>query len=202
MAETTADVRRDIELTRERMSTTLSQLEHKLNVMQIVRDNPWPALALAVGAGVLLSGSHADVKAAAATVTATKGASGRLGSVLDDVVANLMTGVTDVFHGHVDRLVTELKNSIGAPTSGSSAGTANRGTAARSSASPFASNPGASGSSAGAGPAGSSGASWSPQSASGEIRDGIGSEISHGRSEGRSGGMQAGGVEWQPGRAD
>jgi len=67
MAETTADVRRDIELTRERMSTTLAQLEQKLNIMQIVKDNPWPALALAVGAGVLLSGSRADVKAAAAT---------------------------------------------------------------------------------------------------------------------------------------
>ena len=32
MAETTADVRRDIELTRERMSSTLAELEQKLNV--------------------------------------------------------------------------------------------------------------------------------------------------------------------------
>ena len=32
MAETTADVRRDIEQTRERMSTTLAQLEQKLNM--------------------------------------------------------------------------------------------------------------------------------------------------------------------------
>ena len=30
MAETTADVRRDIELTRERMSSTLNELEQKL----------------------------------------------------------------------------------------------------------------------------------------------------------------------------
>ena len=75
MAETTADVRRDIELTRERMSTTLAQLEQKMNVMEIVRDHPWPALALAVGAGVLLSGSSTDIKAAAATAAATKGAS-------------------------------------------------------------------------------------------------------------------------------
>ena len=58
MAETTADVRRDIELTRERMSTTLSQLEQKMNLMQIVKDHPWPALAVAVGAGVVLSGSR------------------------------------------------------------------------------------------------------------------------------------------------
>ena len=59
MAETTADVRRDIELTRNRISDTLEQLENKLNVTQMVKDNPWPALALAVGAGVLLSGSRA-----------------------------------------------------------------------------------------------------------------------------------------------
>jgi hypothetical protein len=115
MAETTADVRRDIELTRERMSTTLQQLEQKLNIMQVVRDNPWPALALAVGAGVLLSGSRTDVKAAAATVAATKGASSKVGTVLDDVVANLVSGLHDAFQTRVTSLVDELKSSIGAP---------------------------------------------------------------------------------------
>src|SRR5207237_5838052 len=119
MVETTADVRRDIELTRERMSSTLSELEHKLNVVQVVRDHPWPALAVAVGAGVLLSGSTADVKAAAATVTATKGASSKLGSVLDDVVSNLMGGVSLAFQQRVDGFVNEPKEAIGAPTSGS-----------------------------------------------------------------------------------
>ena len=116
MAETTADVRRDIELTRERMSTTLQQLEQKLNIMQVVRDNPWPALALAVGAGVLLSGSRTDVKAAAATVAATRGASSRVGTVLDDVVANLVGGLHDAFQTRITSLVDELKSSIGAPT--------------------------------------------------------------------------------------
>jgi len=114
MAETTADVRRDIELTRERMSSTIEELEKKLNVTQMVRDHPWPALAIAVGAGALLSGSRADVKAAAATVTATKGASSQLGAALDDVVAQLMTAVTGALHGHVDKLVGEIKDAIGA----------------------------------------------------------------------------------------
>jgi hypothetical protein len=116
MAETTADVRRDIELTRERMSTTLQQLEQKLNVMQVVRDNPWPALALAVGAGVLLGGSRTDVKAAAATVAATRGASSRVGSLLDDVVANLVSGLHEAFETRVTSLVEDLKSAIGAPT--------------------------------------------------------------------------------------
>src|SRR4051812_31573711 len=115
MAETTADVRRDIELTRERMSSTIDELERKLNVTQMVRDNPWPALALAVGAGILLSGSKADVKAAAATLAATKGASSKLGSALDDVVANLVSGTQDALAGHVDRMVAEIKTMIGAP---------------------------------------------------------------------------------------
>src|SRR5688500_12230473 len=121
MAETTADVRRDIEMTRERMSTTLAQIEKKMNVMQIVRDHPWPAVAVAVGAGVLLSGSSADVKAAGATVAATRGASSKIGTVLDDIVANLMLGVSQAFQSKVDGFVNEIKTAIGAPTDGTSA---------------------------------------------------------------------------------
>jgi hypothetical protein len=115
MAETTADVRRDIELTRERMSSTLAQLEQKLNVAGIVREHPWPALALALGAGVLLSGSSRDIKAAAATVAATKGASSKLGSALDDVVASLVGGVHQALDDRVSGWVGELKDAIGAP---------------------------------------------------------------------------------------
>jgi hypothetical protein len=115
MAETTADVRRDIELTRERMSSTLTELEQKLNLMQVVRDNPWPALAVAVGAGVVLSGSGADVKAAAATVGATKGTSSKLGAALDDVVATLMRGVHDAIDQRINGWVDEVKSAIGAP---------------------------------------------------------------------------------------
>jgi len=86
-----------------------------LNLMQIVKDNPWPALALAVGAGVLLSGSGADVKAAAATVGATKGASSKLGSALDDVVATLVSGVHEALDQKITGWVGEVKSAIGAP---------------------------------------------------------------------------------------
>ena len=116
MAETTADVRRDIELTRERMSSTLAELERKLNVMEIVRDHPWPALALAVVAGVLLSGSGVDAKAAAATVTATRGASNRIATVLDDVMATFVSGVHGAIDDRVNAWVSELKDAIGAST--------------------------------------------------------------------------------------
>jgi len=115
MAETTADVRRDIELTRERMSSTLAELEQKMNVGQMVKEHPWPALALAVGAGFLLSGSSADLKAAAATVTATKGASSKVGEALDDMMASLLTGVHGALEDRIAGWVGEIKDAIGAP---------------------------------------------------------------------------------------
>ena len=120
MAETTADVKRDIELTRQRMSTTLAQLERKLNLGQVVKDNPWPALALAVGAGVLLSGSRSDMRAAAATVTATKGASSKIGTVLDDLVAQVVSGFHGAIESKVEDLANDVKRAIGAPVGGTS----------------------------------------------------------------------------------
>lgn len=115
MAETTADIRRDIELTRERMSTTLTELEQKLNVVQVVREHPWPALAIAVGAGVLLSGSRADVKAAAATADAARGATSKVGSALDTVVASLLVGVHGAVESRLNQWVGELAGAIGGP---------------------------------------------------------------------------------------
>jgi len=102
------------------MSSTLAELEQKLNVVQIVRDHPWPAIALAVGAGVLLSGSGADVKSAAATAAATKGASGKVGAVLDDLVATMMTGLHQAVDSRVNGWVDELKSAVGAPATRSS----------------------------------------------------------------------------------
>jgi hypothetical protein len=86
-----------------------------MNVTQLVRDNPWPALALAVGAGILLSGSRADVKAAAATVVATKGASGRIGGVLDDLVSQVVQGFQGVVEQRIEGIANEVKRAIGAP---------------------------------------------------------------------------------------
>jgi hypothetical protein len=87
MSERTADVQRDIALTRERMSETIAELDtrisrrveavkEKLDVMQLAQEHPWPALAIAVGLGVLLAGTGADAKAARATVRAAKAAPG------------------------------------------------------------------------------------------------------------------------------
>lgn len=122
MAETTADVRRDIELTRERMTSTLAQLERKLNVSRVLKDNPWPAVSVAFGAGLLLSGTRSDVKAGAVTLMATKGASARIAPALDDIVARLMQGVGEALQYRVDELIDEIKVAIGAPVDGAHGG--------------------------------------------------------------------------------
>jgi len=114
MGETAADVRADIDVTRQRMSDTLAELERKLNLADIIRDHPWASLGLAIGAGFLLSASESDVKAAAATVAATKGASSKLGVALDDMVSSLVTGVHEALDERVTGWVSELKGAIGA----------------------------------------------------------------------------------------
>jgi hypothetical protein len=76
---------------------------------------------------VLLSGSRADVKAAAATAAATRGASDRIGPALDEIVANLVTSVSVAFQDRVQSWVDEIKDAIGAPPTRMSGDTSARG---------------------------------------------------------------------------
>jgi len=112
MPETTTEVRADIEQTRERMSGAIAELERKVDVTQRVRDHPWAAVAVAFGAGVALSTSKADVRAAQVTSQATKDTGSKLGGVLDGVVAALIAGATQAFHSRIDGMVADVVTSI------------------------------------------------------------------------------------------
>jgi uncharacterized protein DUF3618 len=112
MAETTTEVRADIEQTRARMSGAISELERKVDVTQKVRDHPWAAVGVAFGAGIALSASHADVKAAKVTADATKETGSKLGDALDGVVAALIAGVAEAFHSRIDGMVSDVVTSI------------------------------------------------------------------------------------------
>lgn len=83
MSESTADARRDVEVRRERVSETVGEIEahvaervdgfkRRTDVGALIRSHPWPALAVALGAGVLLGASGADERAAKATARGTK----------------------------------------------------------------------------------------------------------------------------------
>jgi uncharacterized membrane protein len=118
MPETTTEVRADIEQTRERMSGAIAELERKIDVTQKVRDHPWAAVAVAFGAGVALSASNADVRAAQVTSQATKDTGSKLGVALDGVVAALVAGATQAFHSRIDGMVEDVVTSIRGASSG------------------------------------------------------------------------------------
>ncbi|MFN2635747.1 MAG: DUF3618 domain-containing protein [Gemmatimonadaceae bacterium] len=112
MAETTTEVRADIEQTRARMSGAIEELERKVDVAQKVKNNPWASLAVAFGTGIALSASRVDVKAAKVTTSATKDTGTKLGGALDGVVAALIAGVTEAFHTRIDGMVQDVVNSV------------------------------------------------------------------------------------------
>lgn len=112
MAETTTEVRADIEQTRVRMSNAISELERKIDVSQRISEHPWIAVGVAFGAGIALSATKADVQAAKVTADATQKTGSKLGSALDGVVAALIAGVTEAFHERVDSAVTQVVTSV------------------------------------------------------------------------------------------
>jgi len=85
MTEKTAEIVREMDATRARMARDIDQLEaraaekvsavkRRLDVGQLVREHPWPALGAAVVLGAIVGGSGADEKAAVATVAGARAA--------------------------------------------------------------------------------------------------------------------------------
>ena len=112
MPETTTEVRADIEQTRERMSGAIAELERKVDVTQRVKDHPWAAVAVAFGAGVALSASKGDMRAAQVVSQATRDTGSKLGGALDGVVAAIIAGAAQAFHSRIDGMVADVVTSI------------------------------------------------------------------------------------------
>lgn len=112
MTETTTEVRADIDQTRARISGAIAELENKVDVAERVKQHPWVAVSFAFGAGVALSASRTDVRAAKVTADATRETGSKLGSALDGVVAALIAGVAEAFHNRIDNAVNDVVTSI------------------------------------------------------------------------------------------
>lgn len=83
MDERPADVEREIRVTRERMADTIAEIEdrvsektaavkQKLDPLRLAADHPWPAVAVAFAAGLLLSVTGSDRKAMRSAAEAAK----------------------------------------------------------------------------------------------------------------------------------
>ena len=64
VARARAHVADTIDEIETRLVAPVKAVKQRLDLAQLVRDHPWPALATAVGVGVLVSASGADTKAA------------------------------------------------------------------------------------------------------------------------------------------
>ena len=72
VAETRERMAHTVAAIEARVSGTVSYAKQRFDAAEFVRRHPWPALAAAVVAGVTLSATRVDEKAASATVDATK----------------------------------------------------------------------------------------------------------------------------------
>ena len=105
MAETTTAVRADIERTRARMATAIAELEKKADVAERVREHPWAALAIAFGAGLVLSRSP-EVKAPQVAVDTSRQTGSKLGGAFDQILTAAIGGVVGALHSKVDDVVS------------------------------------------------------------------------------------------------
>ena len=112
MAETTTEVRADIEQTRTRLSGAIAELERKVDVTEKVRSHPWAAVGVALGAGIALSASRVDLRAARVAADATRDTGSKLGTALDGVVAALIAGVAAAIQSRIDGAVGEVVSSV------------------------------------------------------------------------------------------
>ena len=102
--ETIENVQRELAATREHMSDVIAELDarvsgavqavkHRADVVRLVREHPWPAVATAFVAGAAIAATGADEKAADATVSAAKSAPDAISS-----------GATQAVHAVKDKL--------------------------------------------------------------------------------------------------
>ena len=100
MTEETAEIVREMDATRAQMARDIDQLQaraservravkQRLDVAQLVREHPWPALGAAVVLGALVGGSGADEKAAVATVAGAKAAANASKDAVSGVMEKL-----------------------------------------------------------------------------------------------------------------
>lgn len=102
MAETSEQIRRDLDRARARVGGTIAALERKVNPRHILDDHPVATVGAAFGIGVLLGASGAPQKAVAGAAhevreqlrSGAEQASSRTGDVVDRLVQSVISTAT------------------------------------------------------------------------------------------------------------
>jgi hypothetical protein len=113
--ESTAAARQEIAATRERISDTIADIEQrvsdtvssakeKVDVVALIKRHPWPALGAALLAGIALSATGADRRAARATKEAAKRAPDATKRGVTQAARATASGVSQLASAAVDRV--------------------------------------------------------------------------------------------------
>jgi hypothetical protein len=111
VARTRAYISDTIEEIETRIAAPVVAVKERLDIVQLVRNHPWPALAAAIGAGVLVSASGADAKAASiakATAADASAAAVRAARGLPDTARGAAHGAARAASSYVDGLAGTL----------------------------------------------------------------------------------------------
>ena len=126
MAETSHEIRRQIEATRARIGSTISALEHKVDPHRVIDEHPLTLVGVAFGTGLLLATSGATGRAVHGVRSQVRDGArklnGRAGSALDGVVdamvgaatATITTKLSEFLHLTLGSLVNNDKRGSGA----------------------------------------------------------------------------------------
>jgi ElaB/YqjD/DUF883 family membrane-anchored ribosome-binding protein len=111
VARTRAQISHTIDEIETRITAPVEAVKARLDVVHLVRDHPWAALAAAIGAGVLVSASGADAKAASiakAKATDAAAAAARAARDLPRNARGAAHGATRAASSYVDGLAGTL----------------------------------------------------------------------------------------------
>ena len=112
--ESIVDVQRELDATRARMSDVIAELDARVagavqavrrrtDVIRLVRQHPWPAVAGAFAAGAAIAATGTDGKAVEAATSAAKSAPGAASTAATGTVQAVKSGATHLVHAIAHR---------------------------------------------------------------------------------------------------
>ncbi|MEO8945991.1 MAG: DUF3618 domain-containing protein [Gemmatimonadaceae bacterium] len=108
MAETSDEIRRQIEDTRARIGGTIAALEHKIDPKRIVDEHPLTIVGVAFGAGLLLSTTGATGRAAREVTTQVRAGAHKINSG----AGTALDGIVDAIVGAATATITTKMNEL------------------------------------------------------------------------------------------
>ena len=108
MAETSHEIRRQIEATRARIGSTIAALEHKVDPRRIVDEHPLTVVGVAFGTGLLLSTTGATGRAVRGVREQVREGAGRINSS----AGSALDGIVDAMIGAATATITTKMNDL------------------------------------------------------------------------------------------